>query len=177
MHLATPHVEIDIFERHDTWKCLAQSAQFEDHLVRGAAMIFGFDPLLKSARLFSGAVFAASERADLQAPIGGGARHVQRFGDLPHRALYVEDATRIERADHFQPLLTGQKCCHAAAEYLAQCGVDHVANVIAEGCRLGLNMVAAQRVEDCRCMADRSHIHIDAERAEHSLHACPAKRS
>ena len=32
MHLATPHIEIDIFKRYDTWKCLAQSAQLEDHL-------------------------------------------------------------------------------------------------------------------------------------------------
>jgi hypothetical protein len=32
MHLAPPHVEIDIFKRYDTGKCLAQSAQLEDNL-------------------------------------------------------------------------------------------------------------------------------------------------
>ena len=34
MHFATPHVEVYIVERHDAWECLAQAAQFEDHLAR-----------------------------------------------------------------------------------------------------------------------------------------------
>ena len=89
MHLATPHIEIDIFKRYDTWKCLAQSAQLEDHLTctsgrrvqhlcchRGALETLEFAVLAVSART-------------VQARIRGRARYIQRGGDAIRRPLHA----------------------------------------------------------------------------------------